>query len=306
MYKLLIVDDEYEIRNGLVKYFPWNKIGYQVVGQAENGKQAIDFIKNNHVDIMLCDIKLPFMSGIDVARELYNMKSKVKIVFLSAHREFEYAKKALAYGVKDYVVKSATYDELIDAFTFVKKELDNDRALKNATSGDATSGDAAREYRDTASGDGSCLAFQQASKNRPHLPSDANDEGIDEANINQEVFYAGINKKIINTVKDYVINNYKDANLEDAAALVYLSPHYLSKYFKQYTGVNFSDYLLMIRMNKAAELLKDIQYKTYEVSEMVGYSNSKNFTRAFKNYFGKTPREFRQGENLEQGNMDLD
>ena len=264
MYKLLIVDDEYEIRNGLVKYFPWSKIGYQVVGQAENGKQAIDFVKNNPVDIMLCDIKLPFMSGIDVARELYNIKSKVKIVFLSAYKEFEFAKKALAYGVKDYVVKSATYDELMDTFTFITKELD----------------------LDLESNMGNASTMKNNNMKDDVISSD-NDE---------EVFSIGINEKIINIVKDYVDNNCIDANLEVAAEIVYLRPHYLSKYFKKFTGMTFSDYLLMVRMNKAVELLSDIKYKTYEVSEKVGYSNSKNFTRAFKNYFGKTPKEFRKGE----------
>ncbi|UUZ94754.1 helix-turn-helix transcriptional regulator [Paenibacillus sp. P25] len=75
-----------------------------------------------------------------------------------------------------------------------------------------------------------------------------------------------------------------------------MNPYYLSKYFKSKTGENFSDYLTRIRMNTAAELLKDIKYKTYEVSEMVGYSSAKNFTRTFRKYFGQSPKEFRNME----------
>ncbi|UUZ79132.1 helix-turn-helix domain-containing protein [Paenibacillus sp. P26] len=75
-----------------------------------------------------------------------------------------------------------------------------------------------------------------------------------------------------------------------------MNPYYLSKYFKSKTGENFSDYLTRIRMNTAAEPLKDIKYKTYEVSEMVGYSGAKNFTRTFRKYFGQSPKEFRNME----------
>lgn len=266
MYKLLIVDDEYEIRNGLVKYFPWNKIGFQVVGQAENGRQAIDYVRNKPLDVMLCDIKLPFMSGIDVARELYNMKSDVKVVFLSAYREFDFAKQAMTYGVKDYVVKSATYDELIDTFTFIKQELDNERALKGKSN-------------------------QEKNGHKDEVCADANNEG----------YSGGIDKKIINTIKDYVEVNYRDANLEDLSNIIYLSPNYISRYFKNHTSQNFSDYLLSVKMNKAAELLMDFQYKIYEVSDMVGYSNPKNFARAFKDYFGISPSEFRRGSNQTYG-----
>lgn len=272
LYKLLIVEDEYEIRNGLIKYFPWSKVGFEAVGEAENGKQALEYIEKAPVDVMLCDIKLPLMSGIEVARELYNMKSKVKVVFLSAYREFEFAQKAIMYGVKNYVVKTATYDELVDAFTFIRNELDDEREV-NKTNND----------------------------NSDHTCTENCDDFYDEND------FQSVNKKVINMIKDYMMNNYKDANLENASRLVYLSANYISKYFKKYTGLNFSDYLLQVRMSKAAELLLNIQYKTYEVSEMVGYSNSKNFARAFKSYSGKSPREYRQGVSLEpvEGNERL-
>ena len=100
-------------------------------------------------------------------------------------------------------------------------------------------------------------------------------------------------EKIIAVIKNYLQKSYQSATLEEAAQLVHMNPYYLSKFFKDKTGENFSDYFIAVRMNKAAELLNDIAYKTYEISEMVGYSNPKNFTRTFKKFFGKTPKEFR-------------
>ncbi|MEF3312996.1 response regulator [Paenibacillus sp. GYB004] len=126
MYKLLFVDDEYEIRSGLCRFFPWDEIGFEIAGQAENGKQALEFLQKHTVDVVLCDIKMPVMNGIELAEELYKQKSKIKIIFFSGHREFEYAQKALSFGVKSYVVKSTKFSELVHVFEKVKDELDQE------------------------------------------------------------------------------------------------------------------------------------------------------------------------------------
>ena len=73
-----------------------------------------------------------------------------------------------------------------------------------------------------------------------------------------------------------------------------MNPTYVSKYFKQRTGQKFSDYVISVKMKKAAELLDDIQYRILDVSNMVGYENAKNFSTAFKKYYGKNPKEFRE------------
>jgi two-component system response regulator YesN len=250
MYKLLIADDEYEIRNGLSNYIPWNDIGFEVVGQAQNGMEVLDFIRTHSVDVLLCDIHMPVMSGIDVARELSAQKSPVNIVLLSGFKEFDYAQQALEFGVRSYLLKPAKYTDIYKVFSRIKEYLDQ-RPVLQAAVAEAESG--AVEDNDVSS-------------------------------------------KAIQKIKLYIQENYKDANLENASKIVYMNPYYLSKYFKTKTGENFSDYLTQIRMNKAAELLKDIQYKTYEISDMVGYSNAKNFTRTFRRYFGQSPREFRNME----------
>ncbi|UUZ79021.1 response regulator [Paenibacillus sp. P26] len=237
MYKLLIADDEYEIRNGLSNYFPWSDVGFEVVSQAENGPQVIEYTETHEVDVLLCDIRMPRMTGIEVARELYSRNSPVKVIFLSGYKDFEFAQQALIYGVKNYIVKPTNYEDLYHIFMGIKEELNRER------------------------------------KKAPGEES--------------------VSDKVIAVIKNYVQECYRDAALEDAAELVHMSPYYISKYFKQKTGENFSDYVISVKMQKAAQFLKEIDYKTYEISEMIGYSNPKNFTRTFKKYFGKSPREFR-------------
>ncbi|MFS0567008.1 response regulator transcription factor [Brevibacillus invocatus] len=197
---------------------------------------------------MLCDIQMPVMSGIDVARELHQQNSPVKVVFLSGYREFEYAQQALSYGVKSYIVKPTKYNELENVFRKLKIELDQSKGS------------------------------QSPSTKVPEEKESAAPETV------------------IAKVKSYLEQNYREATLDDAARLVHMNPYYLSKYFKKKTGENFSDYLIRVKMEKAKEFLMDVNNRTYTISEMVGYSNVKNFTRTFRKYVGKSPREFRNWE----------
>lgn len=249
MYELLVVDDEYEIRNGLCNYFPWEEIGYRVAGQAENGKKALDFILSHHVDVILCDIKMPVLSGIELAREIYEKSLNVRIIFLSAYKDFEYAQKALEYKAFNYIVKPTKYNEILTVFSRLKQELDMEKKEKNA--------------------------------------------GPDKEN---EEVNLSFHDKIIHTIKAYVTSHYGDATLDSAADLVHLNPFYLSKYFKEKTGENFSDFVLQVKMKKALELLNQVSYKTCDISRLLGYSSPKNFTRTFKRYYGFTPSHYRGKE----------
>lgn len=100
-------------------------------------------------------------------------------------------------------------------------------------------------------------------------------------------------ERIISTAKRFVHDNLATASLESTSLSVNLSTSYFSRLFHKVTGCTFSDYLIQCRMKKAAELLSNLNYKTYEVSLMVGYDNPKNFSRAFKQFYQETPREFR-------------
>jgi YesN/AraC family two-component response regulator len=242
MYKLLIADDEYEIRNGLSSYFPWEDLGFEIVGQAANGIEVLEFLTGHSVDVILSDIRMPEMSGIDVAKKLFEQNSPIKVVFLSGYKDFNYAQQAINYGVKSYISKPTKYRELSTIFSRIKEELDQNNKPKTII--------------------------------QKTIGSD----------------------KVVETIQNYVHENYKFATLEGASQLVHMNPYYISKYFKEKTGGNFSDYVVDMKMKKAAELLSDMQLRVYEVSEMVGYSNAKNFTRSFRKHFGKTPREYRNEE----------
>jgi YesN/AraC family two-component response regulator len=211
-------------------------------------------LESERIDVLLCDIRMPVMSGIEVAKELHERSSPVKVVFLSGYKDFEYAKLALIYGVKNYVVKPTQYDELAAVFQEIKSQLDQER--------------------------------RNAANQEPREPPEPQPESAP----------PGEPDKVVSCVKAYVGQHYDKATLEDAAKLVHMNPYYLSKYFKQRTLENFSDYVNRVKMEQAASLLESLHYKIYEVSELTGYSNAKNFTRSFKKFYGVSPKRFRKPE----------
>ncbi len=102
--------------------------------------------------------------------------------------------------------------------------------------------------------------------------------------------------QIIDKVTKYLQENYKNASLEEATLLVNMSASYLSKIYKEKSGISFSDKLLSIRMEKACEFLRNIKYKGYEIADLVGYDNPSNFSRAFKAFYNMTPNEYRNSK----------
>ena len=123
-------------------------------------------------------------------------------------------------------------------------------------------------------------------------------EELDEENHVPEETPVAYYDQIVREVKHYIEQNYRDASQNEAAVLVGMSSGYLSKIFKEKSGKGFMEYLTEIRMQKACELLDNIQFKSYDVAYYVGYDNPKNFSRAFKAYYGMTPKEYRSHKGI--------
>lgn len=131
MYKLIIVDDELDICDGLKKIVNWGKLGYEVIGDFCDGKDVIDFLRNYQVDVILTDIKMNNVSGLDLAKYVYENKLSIKVVILSGFREFELAKTALQYHVVNYLLKPTNFKELHNMFRELRVTLDHERAKYN-------------------------------------------------------------------------------------------------------------------------------------------------------------------------------
>lgn len=125
MYKLLVVDDEVSSRNTLATCFPWAELGFEICGQAGNGKEALDMMKDQVVHVVFTDISMPVMDGIGLAKSISALKgARPLVVFLSAHDDFKYAQDAIKYGVRYYALKPSSFGELKEIFGMIREELD--------------------------------------------------------------------------------------------------------------------------------------------------------------------------------------
>ncbi|QDP39942.1 response regulator transcription factor [Radiobacillus deserti] len=127
-FKLLIVDDEPIIREGLKSTVPWANYDMEVVGVAEDGEAALDWLKNNGtVDLVLTDVRMPVMDGLQLANQIATQYPKMKIVMISGYDEFKYAQQAIQIGVRDYLLKPVDIDELMEVTQKVKDEMEEER-----------------------------------------------------------------------------------------------------------------------------------------------------------------------------------
>ena len=94
LYTVVIVDDEATISEGLSRLVKWNDVGFNVIATFSNGRDASEFLKVNHADVILTDIKMPHMTGIELAKWIYENNINTKVVFLTGYKDFEYAKKS--------------------------------------------------------------------------------------------------------------------------------------------------------------------------------------------------------------------
>lgn len=109
---VIIADDEYFIRQRIKKIIPWEKLGLTFCGEAENGKQVLDLLENKPADILLLDIKMPQMDGIETARYITEHFPHIHMIILSGYNDFEYARSMLRYGGKEYLLKPVSPEEL--------------------------------------------------------------------------------------------------------------------------------------------------------------------------------------------------
>lgn len=130
MLKLLIADDEESIRNGLKCIIDWNALGFTVCSEASNGNEALQAIKDYSPDVVLLDIKMPGLTGIEVmenVNQYYKSRSEIPPLFLilSGFSQFEYAQKAVNLGAKGYLLKPVDEDELTEKIISIKKQIED-------------------------------------------------------------------------------------------------------------------------------------------------------------------------------------
>lgn len=260
MYKLVIADDEQVIRQGLTS-MKWEDIGVSIVSVATNGLECMEQIRMHHPDIVCADIRMPGLTGIEIARQAIIENISAKFIFLTGFADFEYAKQSIELEVVSFVLKPSSPEELFEAVIKAKEKIDLERkAIKEKE-------DIHKQLRES----------NLALIGKMHLEGEQNENG-----------------KVQQLIEFLEANFKEDVTLDMASKAVHISPEYLSRLIKKETGSTFLEHLTRIRLKKACELLSDLNYKITCIADQVGYGGSGYFSQLFKKYYGLTPSEFRQ------------
>ncbi len=258
MLKCLVLEDEPLVRKELVLLTPWQSLSLVCSGDAGDGIEGLELADRIEPDIILTDIRMPGMDGLAFieecnARRLRAGQPLPEYVIISGYSEFEYARSAIRLGVGEYLLKPVDEGELADA-------------LRRS----------AFRFAERLAGRASAQGGERVVFAEYGQPGPGGRDGYVEGALRliSERFIGGI-------------------TIEDAAEVLGVSAGHLSRLFRQETGYTFGDYLMNVRVKRAMELLRDPVIRVYEVSDLVGYADSRYFSQVFRRVTGMNPREYR-------------
>lgn len=127
MIKMLVVEDERILREGICRVGNWASHDVEICGAAANGQEALRVMEAQKPDIILTDVVMPIMDGIELARRVYEQYPEIRMVFLSGHEEFEYVKKAMEYKASNYLLKPAKIEEIVRVVSGIRDEISREK-----------------------------------------------------------------------------------------------------------------------------------------------------------------------------------
>ena len=130
MYKMVIADDEMWVRKGIIEQIAWEKFNLKLIGEAVNGEDAFQMVRNKGADILLTDIKMPLTDGLQLSKNLIDVMPDLKIIIFSGYSEYELIRQAMTHKAIDYILKPVDKDELNHAINKAVIEIRKDRLLQ--------------------------------------------------------------------------------------------------------------------------------------------------------------------------------
>ena len=131
LFKVFICEDESIVREGLRDMIPWEKYGFEFVGDAPDGEMALPMIRKLKPDVLITDITMPFMDGLSLSKTVTKELPNIKIIVISGYSDFEYARKAIEIGVEQYLLKPVTKTDMINALEGVRKKITEENEQKD-------------------------------------------------------------------------------------------------------------------------------------------------------------------------------
>lgn len=410
MLKVHIVEDEPYIRMELMEIIDWESYGFTIVGKSKNGKEALKSLEESSVDLIITDIEMPHMNGIEFLKNIRERGWDVEVIFFTGFSEFQYAREGAKLNIVDYLLKPIDTNQLIDVLNRVKSKvlekqikgnksynkelvskqmldivqgkLKDEEIINNHIDRDyvAVVNINIKDFDDVGEQwlkEGTYYTYMDKIKDKMNntfqryivkfievdlgsyifiLQLKSNDEYMileekiknieneinfkepfsielglgdicDKINIRNSYFKAkkqihsnqlkgfknefdieannenkadnkvSYKDEIVKKSKLYVQENIEgEITLNIVAQYLNISKNYFCSMFKQETGINFLNYIVQQKIEKAKKMLVEENMKVYEVSERLGYNDTTYFSKIFKRNVGVTPQEYKRGE----------
>ncbi|WP_248927493.1 response regulator transcription factor [Paenibacillus hamazuiensis] len=345
MLKVVIADDETLIKKSLKMIV--EKTGlFEVAAVFTNGRETLDFMREDPADLLITDIRMPVMDGLSLISALREEGNEADVIILSGYGEFEYAQRAIRFGVTDYLLKPIVPGQMqamleqIASTRSRRKQLqalrqeslwycrrqaarlsvfvrDMDKSAVALLLQEVNDG-IIRIYGDDPNGSiavyADLLTFtrNELAESFPGLsevdPAEWNItkpmgalRALAKSRIDDWMRHiasvrnhgtALAAKKAIKYIEDHMFD--ENLSLQSVADELNLSVSYTSECIKEETGVNFTQYVMNARMERAKELMADPSCKIYEAAFQCGYTDYAHFTKMFKRHYGYSPKEYRK------------
>lgn len=257
MVSLFLCEDEIAMREGIKNRIDWESEGIDFVGEAGDGEMAIPQIMEKKPDILVTDIKMPFVDGLMLSEIVKKNLPDTKIMILSGYDEFEYAQKAISLGVTEYLLKPISPKKLVESIRKVR-----DKVIEE------------KEHREYVK-----KALEDAGREGGAKPKE----------------HRKFHSRSLTAAVQFIDENFsdEDISLNKVADHVGVSPNHLSSTFSKELGSTFIEYLTRCRIDRAKDLLANTDLRSSEVAYEVGYKDPHYFSAAFKKACGMTPKEYR-------------
>ena len=261
-YKVLLADDEQIERMALAKRLHKHFGDSLVIWQAADGNEAVRLCFKERCQIVIMDISMPELNGVEAAEQIRRLDEDCEIIFLTAYDEFSYAKRAIAIHALDYLLKPCEEEELTAVMEEAVGRIQKREQLEK-------------------------LHMEQ------EMPEETGAE-MPEPDLEEEPEEPDRLGQAAEKIRRYIRKNYmKDISMQDAAKAMNYSETYFSKLFKQCFQKNFTAYLTEYRVEEAKKQLQQPTVNVKDVGKAVGYGDSNYFAKVFRRITGMSPTEYR-------------
>lgn len=342
-YRVLFVDDDPTIEFVLRRYLVWDEAGFVLTGYAENGKMALEMLETEKPDLIITDIRMPLIDGLELVRRLRKKGDRTCVLLASTYSDFQYAKEGIRLGALDYIEKPFTPEKLLEGLMLARQYLEEHKkeetgtGLQNMIFAEARKMQLEEMLLERNQEVTSCMKelISQGKESYPHKKEEL-EEAVEtilssmwkelqkrfawlgaveklDLSLGQgmlEEHTVSVMNYLLQIVERYELDrpssviprvcNYLEDHIEEeqliekASLEAELSRDYLGRIFKRRMGISLSEFITILKMDRAGKMLRETNMKIYEISDRLGYANADYFSRLFSSYMGETPARYRK------------